>query len=114
MSASAAAAPEKLEFNRDIRPILSENCFYCHGQDANHREGKLRLDDRDNATLDRDGHVVIAPGQPDQSELLFRLLSKDEEEQMPPPTANKHVTPEQIALNPESATGRYLKRLLPD
>ena len=47
-SACAAAAPEKLEFNRDIRPILSENCFYCHGQDANHREGKLRLDDRDN------------------------------------------------------------------
>jgi hypothetical protein len=97
-SAGIAAPPEKLEFNRDIRPILSENCFYCHGQDANHREGKLRLDDRDNATLDRDGRVVIAPGRPDQSELLLRLLSKDEEEQMPPPTANKHVTPEQIAL----------------
>ncbi|MEI7567317.1 MAG: DUF1549 domain-containing protein, partial [Opitutaceae bacterium] len=93
-----ASAPRKLEFNRDIRPILSENCFHCHGQDPNHREAKLRLDDRDNATADRDGYAVIAPGQPNDSELIFRLLSKDEEEQMPPPSSNKHVTPEQTAL----------------
>ncbi len=97
-SSVVASAPHKLEFNRDIRPILSENCFHCHGQDPNHREGKLRLDDRDSATADRDGYAVITPGQPNESELMFRLLSKDEEEQMPPPSSNKHVTPEQTAL----------------
>ena len=95
---AGAAEPAKLEFNRDIRPILSENCFYCHGQDANHREAKLRLDERNNAIAERDGRFVIAPGKPEDSELLFRLLSKDEDEQMPPPTSNKHVTPEQTAL----------------
>eukprot|EP01034_Spumella_vulgaris_P001212 gene1212-1606_t len=99
LTASAfAAEPAKLQFKRDIRPILSENCFYCHGQDATHREAKLRLDDRDTTIAERDGHFVIAPGKPEESELIFRLLSKDPEEQMPPPNANKHVTPEQIAL----------------
>ena len=97
-SVRAADTPEKIQFNRDIRPILSENCFYCHGQDASHREAKLRLDERDDATRDRDGFFVIAPGKPEESELIARLLSKDPEEQMPPPNANKHVTPEQTAL----------------
>lgn len=94
----AAETPATIQFNRDIRPILSENCFHCHGQDANHREAKLRLDVRDDATRDRDGFFVIAPGKPEESELIARLLSKDPEEQMPPPTSNKHVTPEQTAL----------------
>ena len=98
LASVAGAEPARLEFNRDIRPILSENCFHCHGQDAHRREAKLRLDDRDNATRDRDGRFVIAPGKPDDSELLFRLLSNDEDEQMPPPNSNKHVTPEQTAL----------------
>ena len=98
LSRLAAAVPAPLGFNRDIRPILSENCFSCHGQDASHREAKLRLDDRDDATRAREGRIVIAPGQPEDSELIFRLLSKDEEEQMPPPKSNRHVTPEQTAL----------------
>ena len=98
LSSAAGGEPARLEFNRDIRPILSENCFHCHGQDANRREAKLRLDDRDDATRERDGRFVIAPGKPDDSELLIRLLSKDADEQMPPPSSNKHVTPEQIAL----------------
>ncbi|MSU54022.1 MAG: DUF1553 domain-containing protein [Opitutaceae bacterium] len=98
VATAAVSEPARLEFNRDIRPILSENCFHCHGQDANRREAKLRLDDRDNATRDRNGRFVIAPGNPDDSELLFRLLSKDQDEQMPPPSSNKHVTPEQTAL----------------
>jgi mono/diheme cytochrome c family protein len=98
VAALGAAPAGKLEFNRDIRPILSENCFQCHGQDSAHREGKLRLDERENATLPRRNHVVIAPGKPDNSELIFRILSTDEEEQMPPPAANKHVTPEQAKL----------------
>ncbi len=61
LSSAAGGEPARLEFNRDIRPILSENCFHCHGQDANRREAKLRLDERDNATRERDGRFVIAP-----------------------------------------------------
>src|SRR5215212_6597649 len=71
--------PEKIDFNRDVRPILSENCFYCHGQDPAHREAKLRLDDRENATRQRDGYAVIVPGNADGSELIQRIISKDEE-----------------------------------
>ena len=93
-----ATTPAPLEFNRDIRPILSENCFQCHGQDPAHREGKLRLDDRADATRPRPGNPAIAPGKPDESEILFRLLSTDDEERMPPAKSHKHVTPEQVAL----------------
>ena len=75
LSSAAGGQPARLEFNRDIRPILSENCFHCHGQDANRREAKLRLDDRDNATRERNGRFAIAPGKSDDSELLIRLLS---------------------------------------
>jgi mono/diheme cytochrome c family protein len=91
------AAPAKLEFNRDIRPILSENCFQCHGQDANHREAKLRLDDRDDSVRDRDGRFVIAPGRPEDSELIARILTTDEEDHMPLASSNKHLTPAQVA-----------------
>jgi mono/diheme cytochrome c family protein len=95
-AATAATPTAKLEFNRDVRPILSENCFHCHGQDANHREGRLRLDDAANATVDRGGYAVIVPGQPDESELIARLISTDEEDRMPPTKSNKHLTAEQI------------------
>ena len=96
--AGFGASAEKLEFNRDIRPILSENCLSCHGQDAHRREAKLRLDDRESVTRDRDGYAVIVPGKPADSELLLRLASEDPDEKMPPQDSNKHVTPEQIAL----------------
>src|SRR4051812_32606067 len=79
---NAAAAP--LEFNRDIRPILSENCFQCHGQDASKREARLRLDERESATRDRDGYAPIVPGKPDESEVMLRITSKDMDEVMPP------------------------------
>ena len=90
LSSASGSEPARLEFNRDIRPILSENCFHCHGQDANRREAKLRLDDRDDATRERNGRFAIAPGKPDDSELLIRLLSKDADEQMPPPSSNNN------------------------
>lgn len=100
LSAATVVAAEatRLEFNRDIRPILSENCFQCHGQDPARREGKLRLDDRDDATRQRDGRVVIAPGKPDDSELIARVTSREADEQMPPPESHKKVTPAQVAL----------------
>lgn len=97
LSLSALTA-EDLRFNRDIRPILSENCFYCHGQDPKHREAGLRLDVRAEATKANDGVIAIVPGHPEKSEMLKRLLSHDADEQMPPPESNRKVTPAQIEL----------------
>ena len=94
----SAFAAEDLRFNRDIRPILSENCFYCHGQDPKHREAKLRLDVRSEAVAERDGTFAIAPGHPEKSELLKRLLSHDPDEQMPPPDSHRKVSPAQIEI----------------
>ena len=96
--ATWAAESGPVQFNRDIRPILSENCFYCHGQDPKHREADLRLDIRDEATRVSNNVAAIVPGKPEESEMILRLLSKEEDELMPPPKAHKNVTPEQIAL----------------
>ncbi|MBU6179953.1 MAG: hypothetical protein KGR69_09815, partial [Verrucomicrobia bacterium] len=73
LNAAEPPLPAKVEFNRDIRPILSDNCFYCHGNDPNHREGKLRLDLRDEALAKE----AFIPGKPKESELVFRILSDD-------------------------------------
>jgi hypothetical protein len=78
-------AADRLEFNRDIRPILSDACFRCHGPDKAARKGDLRLDQRDAAVESG----AIAPGQPDESELIRRILSTDPDEMMPPPSAHK-------------------------
>lgn len=93
-----AAEPVRVEFNRDIRPILSENCLYCHGQDPKHREAKLRLDQVEEATRDLGGYAAVVPGKPELSEIIKRLTSDDPEEVMPPPKSNRHVSPAQIAL----------------
>ena len=85
-------------FNRDIRPILSENCFLCHGQDPAHRGGELRLDVREEATAGREGGAAIVPGDPKASAIIRRILSKDPEQVMPPPEAHlAALKPEQIA-----------------
>ncbi|MEY2821723.1 MAG: hypothetical protein RL105_1295, partial [Verrucomicrobiota bacterium] len=94
-AASAAAAP-KLDFNRDIRPILSDNCFACHGFDAKKRKADLRLDTAEGAYAVNDGVQAVKPGDPEGSELIKRLLSKDPEEVMPPPDSHKQLTPAQI------------------
>ena len=91
-SVSAAVPPVgKIEFNRDIRPILSDNCFYCHGPDQNHRKGELRLDVREDAV----GKKAFIPGNAEESELLKRLVAKDPDELMPPPDSNKKLTEDQ-------------------
>jgi hypothetical protein len=79
----------EVSFNRDIRPILSDNCYYCHGTDSNHRKAGLRLDNFEGATADNDGVRAIVPGDPAKSELWLRIISKDEDEVMPPPDAHK-------------------------
>ena len=85
---SATAHSADPLFNRDIRPILSENCFSCHGPNLEHRGGKLRLDVRAEAVAARHGTAAIIPGDPDQSEIIRRILSHDPEEVMPPPKAH--------------------------
>ena len=87
-----------MQFNRDIRPILAENCFYCHGQDPNKRKAGLRLDVRDRATTAvESGEVAIVPGDAGKSELVARIFSDDADEQMPPPKSNRVLTAQQKA-----------------
>lgn len=90
--------PAKVDFNRDIRPILSDNCFACHGLDTRQRKANLRLDRKEDATRDREGHAVIVPGDVDASELVARIESDDRSLLMPPPKSTKSLKPEQIAL----------------
>ncbi len=78
----------KLDYNEDVRPILSENCFYCHGPDGNKRKAKLRLDVREDALQKK----AFVPGDAEASELVKRLFSKDSEEVMPPPDSHRTVT----------------------
>src|SRR5688572_20378305 len=85
-----ALAAEPLDFNRDIRPILAENCFYCHGQDGNKRQGELRLDLRDEALK-----KAIVPHDAAASELVKRIQSTDADTQMPPPDSNRKLSAEQ-------------------
>ncbi len=95
---AVANASRTLSYNRDIRPILSENCFSCHGTDSASRKAGLRLDHFETATnkLD-DGAVAIVPGQPDKSEMIRRILATDDD-QMPPAKINKVLKPEQKEL----------------
>ena len=97
---STGAEPEggRVRFNRDIRPILSSACFRCHGADANAREAELRLDQRANAVVDRDGYRVIVPGKLDESELIRRITTKDESERMPPPDERRQLSNAEVEL----------------
>ena len=90
------AANKPLDFNRDIRPILSDNCFNCHGPDEKKRKAKLRLDVRDVAIADRDGVQAIKPKDLKHSELWRRVTTKDADDLMPPPDSNKKLTAQQI------------------
>ena len=95
----AAAAAELPDFNRDIRPILSRNCFACHGPDEHDRQGGLRLDDRAAATSELDsGLTAIVPGQPAKSELVTRIHATDVDLVMPPPESNHLLTAAQKDL----------------
>ena len=70
---TALHAADKIQFNRDVRPILSDKCFFCHGTDVNHRKGDLRLDQKDSACKPaKSGEIAVVPGQPDKSALVAR------------------------------------------
>jgi len=87
-AATSVRAAEQLSYNRDIRPILSENCFACHGPDKASREAKLRLDFREVA-VDKE---AIIPGDSEGSELVFLINSDDDDEIMPPPESHNRLT----------------------
>jgi hypothetical protein len=91
-------ARSKLDFNRDIRPILAERCILCHGPDSKARASALRLDTREGATADLGGYAAIVPGQPDKSELVRRITSRDPGEAMPPPKSGKKLTAREVEL----------------
>lgn len=83
-------AEEPIDFNRQIRPILSDRCFHCHGPDDDHREAGFRLDDRQSATTEADsGELPIMPGNSAESELIHRVASTDDSLRMPPSDSNK-------------------------
>ncbi len=86
---SHPSKPSDIKFGRDVRPILSDRCFKCHGPDAATRAAKLRLDERESAIADLGGYSAIAPGDPEGSELLKRVSSHDPEEVMPPVKSGK-------------------------
>lgn len=79
----------EIDFNRDVRPIISDNCFACHGFDKGTRKGDLRLDQREAATADRGGYAVIVPGKPGESVLIQRVTSTDLDTVMPPADSHK-------------------------
>jgi hypothetical protein len=95
LAASSAFAADKLSFNRDIRPILSENCFACHGFDSKKREAELRLDTPEGAYMAKDGAFPIKPGDLAKSEVWQRIITSDEDDLMPPPKSHKKLTQKQ-------------------
>ena len=93
----AGETGEKVDFNRDVRPILAANCYACHGPDARRRKARLRLDQKHSALGElRDGRHAIEPGDPSRSSLVQRISSADEDEVMPPPESGKELSPAQI------------------
>lgn len=95
--AAELVVPQNVQFNRDVRPILADNCFACHGPDRNKREADLRLDIEE-GVFARAGEPVIRRGDPSASELLRRVRSEDPDERMPPPHTGKRLTEYQISV----------------
>jgi hypothetical protein len=97
--AASARADDVPDFNRDIQPILSDNCYHCHGPDSATRKAELRLDQEKSAfTPNKKGQVALVAGKPQESQLLRRILSTDKDEVMPPPDSNRHLSAKEIGL----------------
>src|SRR5665213_206166 len=93
-----APLPATIDFNRDVRPILSENCYFCHGPDKNKRKADLRLDTRDGLFKAVKDHPAVIPGDVNRSELFQRVIEPDPEKRMPDPKSNKRLADRQIAV----------------
>lgn len=99
----------EVDFQGEIRPILSDKCFACHGFDEESREADLRLDTAEGAYEDLGGYAAILPGDPAKSEVYLRLTTQDDDDRMPPAEAHKAVSPAEIALIKQWITegGKY-------
>lgn len=95
---AVAPVPKEIDFNRDVRTILSNNCFACHGPDKNKRKADLRLDTEEGIRAVLEDRHVTVPGHPEQSELFLRVTSKDPDERMPDPKSNKKLSDRDIAV----------------
>src|SRR5579872_4026999 len=98
LQAATKPLPAKIDFNRDIRPILSENCYFCHGPDKNKRKADLRFDTHDGLFSTIKDHQIVEPGKPTESELFRRVTAADPDERMPDPKSNKRLSDRQIAV----------------
>lgn len=98
MAFAMPAAAQTVDFNRDVRPILSNNCFACHGPDEKVRKAALRLDTKEGAIADHDGQVAVVPGKPEASELIRRIISEEQSELMPPRKTGKKLTKKEIDI----------------
>jgi len=92
------AARAEVSFNKDIRQLLSNRCFACHGPDEEDQKGDLRLDTREGAMREKNGFAAIVPGDLDESELIYRITTDDEDEMMPPPGKGDRFTKEEVEL----------------
>ena len=98
-AAEAFAGDGEINFSRDILPLLSDNCFTCHGPDEANRQSDLRLDEHGSALRKLEsGHAAVVPGNSDQSELFRRIMASDADVKMPPPDSDKQLNIAQIAL----------------
>jgi len=95
---SRAQGDSPLDFNRDIRPILSDKCFFCHGPDSHERKADLRLDTAEGATSDLGGYAAVVPGDVEASELVVRILADDPDDLMPPEDSHKKLKDDEIEL----------------
>src|SRR5215218_1516255 len=95
-SVARAEPAGPVRFNRDVRPILSENCFACHGPDRNQRKADLRLDTSDGLLAKMKHGTPVVPSKPQESEVFTRIVHADPDEVMPPPKTGKKLTAAQV------------------
>ena len=98
LEAADPPLPQTINFNRDIRPILSNLCYHCHGPDKTKRQAKMRFDTRAGLFAKRDDHHVVVPGKPSASAIYQRISSQDDDERMPPADSGLSITPRQAQL----------------
>ena len=97
-AAQNSQVASKVDYNRDIRPLLSDTCFTCHGPDEQQRQADLRLDSREGIFAERRGYRIVVPGNSSQSRLFQRVSAQNQAARMPPPYAEASLTNEQIEL----------------